>query len=293
MKILKSQSKAPKRSIISFITLLTCASVSSCSILGLNKGSQKSVSITFLPNNNPNLIKKKFKYFKSYLEKKLQKKVTFKIPSTYQELANTVNSESYEIAQINPVIFSRDFNPKTMESFATELEGGETSYRSVIIVKPKSSMWTINDLNGKVIGMNNKLSTSGYVIPTYILKLAGLRPNIDYQYKLLGSHAKSINAVINGTVDASAVSWATLKSLINNNMINGEEVRIIEVSMRIPNDVWILRKSLKKNQKERIREAFFSLQNKEGKAYLGVDGFVPVDKDEYEIVRIAGEEILK
>ena len=59
----------------------------------------------------------------------------------------------------------------------------------------------------------------------------------------------------------------------------------------VPN--FVVDPELKKNQKERIREAFFSVQNKEGKAYLGVDGFVPVDKDEYEIVRIAREEILK
>lgn len=291
MTLMKSPFNHSRKQLKMLLAICACASVSSCSLLGLNKNSTNSLSIFFLPSNNPDLIKKKFKNFKTYLEDKLGKKVTFQIPSSYAELGNTINSGNYEIAQINPVLYTKDYNPKTMESFATELQAGETSYRSVFIVRPESTFWSINDLSGKTIGMNNKLSTSGYVVPTYILKLAGLEPNIDYKYNLLGSHTKSIHAVIKGEVDASAVSWPTLKNLIDNKLINGEDIRIIEVSMKIPNDVWIIRKTLKQSDKNRIRDVFFSMKSKSQDGYLGVDGFVPVDNDEYEIVRVARKDI--
>ena len=287
----KSPSKLLQKKFNTLIALLACASVSSCSLSGPDNNSNGSLSITFLPSSNPSLIKKKFERYKTYLEAKLQKKIIFNIPSTYAALRKIISSGNYEIAQINPVLYAIDYNPKSMEAFATELEGGETSYRSVFIVKPKSKFWSINDLNGKIIGMNNKLSTSGYVIPTYILKIAGLKPNIDYQSYLLGSHANSIRAVIDGKVDVSAVSWPSLKILIENNIIKGEDIRIIETSMRIPNDVWIMRKTLKESEKSRIRDVFYSVQSKEGDNYLGVDGFVPVNNDDYAIVNIALKDI--
>lgn len=274
-----------------FLLIFTSTFISSCSNLAQDNQSPNNLTISLLPDSNPSLIRKKYKYFTAYLEDKLGKKVKLEIPPNYNQLKSIVNTEKFDIAQINPVIYSMNYNPKTMDSFATELKGGETNYHSVFIVKSDSPYWSINDLKGRLIGMNNKLSTSGYVIPTYMLFQSDLYPGKGYTYRLTGSHQKTTNAVISGVVDAGAVSWKALKSLINNNYVKGDEIRIIDVSMRIPNDVWILRKSLKPSLKNHIRNVFFKIKNTNLDNYLGIDGFVPVDTDEYDIVRLAKKTI--
>ncbi len=269
----------------------TCTLISSCSILGIGSKSENVVSIALLPASSPELIRENFTDFNKYLEKRLGKKVELTIPTTYQGLKTIVNKQQYDVAQLNPVLYAMNYNPETMESFATELDGGETSYRSVFIVKTKSPYWNIRDLKGKTIGFNNTLSTSGYIIPRYMLYLSELHPSQDYSVNMLGSHKAATNAVINGTVDAAAVSWKTLEGLISGELVKGDDIRIIEVSMSIPNDVWILRKSLDSNLKNKLRKIFFNVKNNKAISKIGVDGFVPLDKESYTLIKQASESL--
>ena len=79
---------------------------------------------------------------------------------------------------------------------------GKAMYRSVIVVRPGSSIRTSNDLRNKRLAFGSVTSTQGHLIPRIALSKQGLTLNDLKSYEYTGSHRNCANAVISGRVDA-------------------------------------------------------------------------------------------
>lgn len=225
--------------------------------------------------------------FVSYLEESVNRKVNLVTPATYDEVKKLLlSSSSYDIVNLNGVLYSQYYNPKKFQVFAQETSGGETTYNSVFISHRDSDIFQISDIKDSVLALNNRYSTSGALVPIIMLKDANLSPGSDYKYKFTESHLSSAQSVLDGDSNAAAVSWKSFKNFIRDKKLNPNSLRIIGVSFPIPLDPWLINKELPNSTKEIIFSSFYDLSDRTILDSLGTDGFVPANESNFDSIDI-------
>lgn len=125
---------------------------------------------------------------------------------------------------------------KVAEAALVSVRNGSAFYKGMIITRPDTGIKTLADLKGKTFARVDPLSTSGWIIPSLMLKAAGL--NVDTDMKVLdaGSHPGVVTAVYTGQADAGAcfVDARTLIAKDHGDVM--DKVIVIQESGNIPND---------------------------------------------------------
>ncbi|HZW03903.1 MAG TPA: phosphate/phosphite/phosphonate ABC transporter substrate-binding protein, partial [Anaerolineaceae bacterium] len=114
---------------------------------------------------------------------------------------------------------------------------GVPTYNGQIYVRSDSDIQSIADLEGKTFCRPDPLSTSGWIIPSITLRANGIDPDTDLaQIVDAGSHDAAVAGVYNGDCDAGS-SYVDARTRIEADYPDVmEAIRILEVSVDIPND---------------------------------------------------------
>ena len=131
-------------------------------------------------------------------------------------------------------------------------------------------------------------STSSHLIPKAMMAEQGLAAGNDYREHFVGSHDAVAIAVQNGTAKAGGLSKPIFESLLARGMISEDKVRVLAVSKPYPQYPWTMRSSLAPALKERIRRAFYDLDDKTVLKPFKADRFAPIADADYDVVRDLG-----
>ena len=114
---------------------------------------------------------------------------------------------------------------------------GSPTYNGQFIVRADSGITDISQLNGKTFCRPDPLSTSGWVIPSIMLKGAGVDPDTGLAEVVdAGSHDAVAAGVYDGTCDAGA-TYVDARSTIEEDYPDVmEQTTIIAIEPDIPND---------------------------------------------------------
>jgi phosphonate transport system substrate-binding protein len=143
-------------------------------------------------------------------------------------------------------------------------------YTSMFIVKPGSPIKNLQDLRGKTFAYVDPSSTSGNYVPT--LELMNAFPgmtNEDFHTNgvffasvtFSGKHYNSIQAVINGDVDAAAVASNTLRTELENGRVKKEDYVVIHESPMIPNSPVAIRSDLPADLRAAVKQFYLNYKN--------------------------------
>ncbi|MEI8257211.1 MAG: phosphonate ABC transporter, permease protein PhnE [Deltaproteobacteria bacterium] len=183
----------------------------------------------------------------------------------------------------------------------TQVRRGSPTYYGAIIVRENSPFRRIEDLRGHTIAWVDPQSTSGYVIPRYLLIERGIDPQHFFRQQIFaGGHDAAAIAVQSGQVDAAAV-WADPPAegtgawtrFLRNRP--GPTVRTILYTPPVPSDAVGVNPEFARSHPmlvRNVRAALISIgQSEEGRAVLrhlnSTDGFVDANPAQYELVRRA------
>lgn len=159
----------------------------------------------------------------------------------YAQISTMLAQGHVQFATISPAPFvaaQRD-NPN-VKMLVTELSWNldktkrSDSYTGYIVtLKSRSDINTVADLQGKKVGFVSKESTSGFVVPRFVLQEQG----IDYQTffghtYFIGSHPLVTDALVAGSIDAGATWDYNLSQAI---ALHGDVFKPILTSPPIPN----------------------------------------------------------
>jgi phosphonate transport system substrate-binding protein len=141
---------------------------------------------------------------------------------------------------------------------------GSPSYNGQIFVRADSGIATIEDLAGKTFCRPDPLSTSGWIIPSITIQSYGLNPNTDLAEVVdAGGHEGAILGVYNGDCDAGS-SYVDARSGMEDEYDDIMEVlRVIEVSVDIPNDGVQFHPSVSDEIRDPIVQALLSIHESE------------------------------
>ena len=162
-----------------------------------------------------------------------------------------------------------------------------------------SDIETLADLQGKTFAFVDPESASGNVVPCN--EILNAVPELGLTFDDLhtdgkffksamfaGSHAGSMQAVIQGNVDAAAVSSSTYENQIEAGNAQEGDLKIIHKSPTIPGSPIAIQKDLPQELKDKVKDFLLSYDNPE---YFGdeegkePERFIAIEDSAYDYIR--------
>lgn len=250
------------------------------------KAKYPELTFAIVPSENAKGVGDRFQPFMDYLTKELGVKTTLRVANDYAAVIEGQRAGNIQIASYGPASFARALvTGVNTEAFAIDVNSdGSKGYYSVFYVKADSPYKTIDDLKGKVLGLVDPNSTSGYNMPMFKLNSMGIDADKHFA-KLLttGSHENAVLALTQGTADVAANWWnaeddSNLTRMLNKGMVKKadgtpmkkEDFRIILKSDLIINSPTAYLTDLPADMKTAIKAAFFDAAKKAPDAFAKI-----------------------
>lgn len=246
-------------------------------------------------DNNEEMIKT-FEPMRAYLEKKLGQKVKMFTATDYAGVIEAMKKKRVDIAWFGPLSYYLAEQEAGAEAFAVGIREGSNSptYKSIIVTPCDSGIKSILDLKGKSVAFVDPASTSGGLMPSYMVKQAtGKMPQEFFgKFTYAGSHDAAELAVKNKTVDAAADNDITYPKMLEKGLITKESNCIIAESSPLPGSPLVYRGDLPKELKAQIRDAILNA-DKEIKVtgYGKISHYVAVEPKDYQMIRNMVKEL--
>ncbi|MFN2302275.1 MAG: phosphate/phosphite/phosphonate ABC transporter substrate-binding protein [Anaerolineales bacterium] len=150
------------------------------------------------------------------------------------------------------------------EAALVSVRYGSASYNGQIFVRADSGINTLADLAGKTFCRPDPLSTSGWIIPSIELKAAGVDPDTDLAEVVdAGSHDAAVAGVYNGDCDAGS-SYVDARSNLEEDYPDiMTALKVINVSVDIPNDGVQYQPDVPMDLREKIDAALIAMPETE------------------------------
>ncbi|MBX3080724.1 MAG: phosphate/phosphite/phosphonate ABC transporter substrate-binding protein [Anaerolineae bacterium] len=148
------------------------------------------------------------------------------------------------------------------------VRNGSTSYRGQIITLATSGIKTLADLKGKTFCRPDPLSTSGWIIPSILLKANGINVDTDIKVTDVGGHDAVVENVYNGNCDAGATFDDARGQVADKYPDVLDKVVVIDYSAAIPNDTVSFAPAFDKDKRAAIVKALLDIVGDKANADL-------------------------
>ena len=267
------------------VILFTFATLISPIISAADKSNPDVLRVAILPDENASELIKQNKKLQLYLENRLDKKIELVVTTDYSSMIEAMRFGRLELAYFGALSYVMAKERSEIEAFAAQMKKGSIMYHGVIIVNKDSMISNIFDVKGMTMAYGDPASTSSHLIPrAHLLTNAKLDID-DYKAVYLGSHDAVALNVQNGNADAGGLSKKIFEHLVERGLISLDKVQVIAISNPFPNYPWTMQSSLDPELKDKIKQAFYDLDDPEITKPLKADGFMPVTDADYDVVR--------
>jgi len=155
------------------------------------------------------------------------------------------------------------------EAALVSVRSGKATYNGQIIARTDRGINSIPDLKGKTFARPDPLSASGWIIPMLTLRSKGIVPEKEMKIVDAGSHDSVVAAVYNGDVDAGACYVDARTRIEKEHPDVMEKIKVLEVTIEIPNDGVQFIPSMPKELRAKIVKALLDIAaTEEGKKAL-------------------------
>lgn len=267
------------------------------SLLGATGAAQaRDLVMGLIPAENNEEMIKTFEPMRAYLEKKLHKKVKLFTATDYAGVVEAMRKKRVDIAWFGPLSYYLAEMEAGAEAFAVGIREGSDSptYKSLIVAPCDSGIKSIADLKGKSVAFVNPASTSGGLMPTYMVKQAtGMMPEQFFgKFTYSGSHDAAELAVKNKTVDAAADNDITYAKMLEKGLITKESNCIIAESTPLPGSPLVYRGDLDKKLKAEIKDVILNAHKDiQVTGYGKISHYVAVTPADYQSIRDMVKEL--
>ena len=269
-----------------FILVIATFLISVSTLFAADKSDPDILRIAILPDENASELIKQNKKLKDYLEDRLGKKIQLVVTTDYSSMIEAMRFNRLELAYFGPLSYvMAKQKSDEVECFAAQMKKGSIKYHSVIIANKKTNINKIEDIKGTEVAFGDPASTSSHLMPRAHLLLKAKLDIDDYKPNYLGTHDAVAMNVQNGNAAAGGLSKKIFEHLVERGIISLDKVKIIAVTDAFPNYPWTMQSYLNPELKEKIKTAFYEIDDPEITKPLKADGFLPVTDSDYDIVR--------
>ncbi|MDR7062047.1 MULTISPECIES: phosphate/phosphite/phosphonate ABC transporter substrate-binding protein [unclassified Sphingopyxis] len=206
-----------------------------------------------------------------------------KVAQSYGGVVEAMCNNAADIAFVGSVTYLQAQKRDCAELLAVAVKSGRSVHYSGLFVRADSPVRSIADLRGRRVAFGDINSTSAFIFPVAMFLDAGIDPVRDLSaVRMTGTHANSLAALINGEVDAAALSFDSYDKAVRANVPGARDLRVVARSEPIPYPPLIANTRLDPALRARLRGAFERIDRTPGvtpemiRGYGGarVDGYV-------------------
>ncbi len=247
------------------------------------------ITIYFMPAIDTNVIMKNSLKLTEFLRKTTGYYFMPVIPVSYSDVINSFaenKADAALMASTAYVISNEKFGVVPTLKF---LRDGKSAYRGQIIVLKRSKIKTLEHINDKTVAYTDELSTTGYLLPNLLFKMSRVIPKSEV---FSSNHYNSIEMLLSSKVDVACTFEGAHLRMKNKYPDIEKQVKIIQYTEYISNDVLCFRKNFNSEMKSKVIAALLEYMHSEnGKAVmkelLGIDGFTIAKDEDYDLIREA------
>lgn len=167
---------------------------------------KKNVYFGVIPRDNPRIMYEKYQPLLDYLSSKTPYSYELVLKKNYEETVNALGNGEMDVALLGPLTYL-EARAKYGAIAILKSRGADNSanYRSVIIKKKDSPIKSPSELKGKSVAFASSKSTSGNLLPRYLLAGSGIHLSDLSSYANFDYHDSVVKAILKGQYDAGAV----------------------------------------------------------------------------------------
>jgi phosphonate transport system substrate-binding protein len=219
------------------------------------------------------------------------------VSSDYAGLAVSLASGKTDLAWMGPFGYVLAADRGGAEAIAVAEYDGKPVYHSIVVAPADTKVVDYpRDAKGLRMSFTETASTSGWLIPTYLLKQDGIDPTTYFDYSEGAAHPAQETAVANNKVDLATDFDRNRNAMIDAGTITAEQSKIVWTSPDLPNDAIAVRKDLDPQLIEELTAAVLAIEH-DGKANgllpKRYTGFVAATPDTYELIITAARDLGK
>ena len=259
-----------------------------------------------IPAESNETMIQRFEPMRKYMEKKIGKKIKMFTATDYAGVIEAMRKKRIDIAWFGPLSYVLAEREAGAEAFAVGVRKstGKSGYRSLFVIPGDSSVKSqksgectaesLKPFKGKSVAFVDPASTSGSLVPTYLVKKAiGMMPKKFFgKFTYAGSHDASEMAVRNKTVDIAADNDITYPMMLKKGLITKQSNRVLCYSNMIPGSPLTYRKDLPTDIKRKIRDAILYAQyNIKVSGYGDLSKYAATAPSDYQQIRDLVKEL--
>ncbi|MDF1721996.1 MAG: phosphonate ABC transporter substrate-binding protein [Minwuia sp.] len=228
-------------------------------------------------------------------------------PADYNGVIEGLLGGNLDMAWLGASAYAKVYlsNPQAVEPVLTKInEDGSFGYHSIGFARVDSGITNLKQMKGKKFGFGDPNSTSGYLIPSIEIPVAGyaMEPGVHFgEVVFTGGHEQTIVAVQNGDIDAG-VSWAdglgnwedgynsgAFRKAADAGLVDMTQLVEIWRSKVIPEGPIVLRKDLPEAVKIRMVAMLASLPSMDPECAYGfmagkIKAIAPISHADYAVI---------
>lgn len=255
--------------------------------------------LAFIPQENPEKLLGDIEAITAYLADELAIPVEGFVTQDHAAAVEALRNGDADISFMGALPYVLAHDQTGAEVILAEVYRGSPVYTGRIFVRKDSGIATLADLRSKSIAFADPISESGYLYPLDEFVQAGLLAREEDPQRFFstvyfaGGYQQSLQAVINGFVDAAGASQYA-EFLVAPDQL--EELTWIAESDPIPSHVVLVRKGLNPDTIESFKQAMLKLNEPEYRHLLkyvySPDGYIEATHEDYasveEVARLYG-----
>lgn len=221
-----------------------------------------------------------------------------KVGQSYGAVVEGLCNQLADIAFLGPVSYVQASRRGCAQLLAVSVEKGSSSYYAGLFAKADAPIAKLQDVKGKRVAFGDVNSASSFTFQIAMLRDAGMDPVRDLAaIRMTGSHANSLAALVQGQVDAAALSFDSYEKAVKQGAVDPKSIKVIARSMPIPNPPLALNAKLPEPLKAKIKTAFATVHKAPGVTPEMIRGYGGKQVDAFDTnfpeseFNVAGEKL--
>ena len=214
----------------------------------------KTVRFGIIPRDNPRITYEKFQPLLDYLATRTPYAYELVLKKNYEETVNALANGETDVALLGPLTYL-EARAKSGAICILKPRGayGDAKYKSVIIRRKGDSLNSPSDLKGKSVAFASSKSTSGNLVPRYLLANSGIHLEELKEYANFDFHDSVVKAVLKGHFSAGTVRDSVARKYAKSG------IEIIAESEAIPTGPLVAGAGVSSSIVETIKRALLEL----------------------------------